>query len=55
MQQWIIKCYILLLPQLNYIYWLIHFIFGWVQDVPLQIDTLRFLKFKQRFLKMKSF
>ena len=22
MQQWIIKCYILLLSQLNYIYWL---------------------------------
>ena len=26
--------------------------FGWCQDVPLQIDTLQFLKFKQRYTKM---
>ena len=23
---------------------------GWVQDVPLQIDILQFLKFKQRYV-----
>ena len=29
---------------------------GWVQDVPLQIDALKFLKFKQKskFLKMED-
>ena len=26
----------------------------WIQDVPLQIDTLQFLKFKQRYVKMKT-
>ena len=25
---------------------------GWVQDVPLQIDSLQFLNFKQRYVKM---
>ena len=28
--------------------------FGWVQDVALQIDTLKFLKFKQRYVKMED-
>ena len=27
---------------------------GWVQDVPLQIDTLQFLKFKQRYVNMED-
>ena len=26
---------------------------GWVQDVPLQIDALKFFKFKQRYVKME--
>ena len=25
---------------------------GWGQDVPLQIDTLQFIKFKQIYVKM---
>ena len=25
---------------------------GWAQDVPQQIDTLQFLKFKQRYVKV---
>ena len=28
--------------------------FGWVQDVPLQINTLQFLKFTQRYVKMED-
>ena len=28
--------------------------FGWVKDVPLQIYTLQFLKFKQRYVKMED-
>ena len=28
--------------------------FGWVQHVPLQIDTLQFLKLKQRYVKWKT-
>ena len=27
---------------------------GWDQDVPLQIDLLLFLKFKQRYVKMED-
>ena len=27
---------------------------GWVQDVPLQIDTLQFLKFKRRYVKTED-
>ena len=27
---------------------------GWVQDVLLQTDTLQFLKFKQRYVKMED-
>ena len=27
---------------------------GWVQDVLLQIDTLQFLKFKQRYVRSKT-
>ena len=27
---------------------------GWVQDVPLQIDTLQFSKFQQRYVKWKT-
>ena len=27
-------------------------ILGWVQDVPVQIDTLQFLKFKQRYVRL---
>ena len=27
---------------------------GWVQDEPLQSDTLQLLKFKQRYVKMED-
>ena len=27
---------------------------GWFEDVPLQIDTLQLLKFKQRYEKMED-
>ena len=27
---------------------------GWVQDLPLQIDKLQFLKFKQSYVKIKG-
>ena len=28
--------------------------FGWVQDVPLEIDKLQFSKFKQRYVKIED-